>query len=245
MTLLVMKHRKMEKKGEFYILSQPSRMVLSIVLVDSELPLSEEVHQRLLELQETSDIFFIFKEGIGRYSAATFGSLYSACGYIEAGSERLSEVLMRTFEYEKEIFEFSHSLILYTQTSCFTNIEREKLLKIVASSISKPVFQTRRLSSAEFFKIYKTEYTKKESWLGKYFIINVPEEGTENIYSSWTSESKEMLFRIPVIEKFIAFWKDPGVGYVYSFTNPDLRVFLASMCGKLKIGVLNIDSKDI
>ena len=242
-----MKHRKMKEKGEFYILSQPSRMVLSIVLIDSVLPLQEEVHQRLLDLSETCDIFFIFKGGIGKYSAENFGSLYSACGYIEAtNEERLSEVLMRTLEYEKEIFEFPHSLILYTQTSDFTSIGREKLLEISASSISKPIFQTRRLNSAEFFEIYNKEY-QKENWLSRYFMIPIRDYSgcTENIYSSWKSESKEMIFRVPVIEKFIKFWKDTGESYVYSFSNPDLRVFLASMCGKLKIDVLNMGATEI
>ena len=233
-------------KGEFYILQQPKKLVLSIVLVDSELPLSEEVHQRLIDLSETCDILFIFPEYTKRkISAENFGSLYSACGYLEVSGERGSEVLMRAFEYEKEIFEGKHSLILYTQTSDFTELGREKILEITASGIVKPIFKTRRLNSAEFFDIYKNN-PGKENWLDRFFLIPLKETtGTDNIYSSCTTESKEILVRPLVVDKFLEFWRKEGTGYVYSFSNPDLRVFLASMCSKLGIEVLSVDAREI
>ena len=150
-----------------------------------------------------------------------------------------------TINGQEQIFEGKHSLILYTQTSDFTELGREKILEITASGIVKPIFKTRRLNSAEFFDIYKNN-PGKENWLDRFFLIPPKETtGTDNIYSSCTTESKEILVRPLVVDKFLEFWRKEGTGYVYSFSNPDLRVFLASICSKLGIEVLSVDAREI
>lgn len=233
----------MRMRNRFYVGEQPDKSILSMVVID-EIPLSEEAHERIGELREVSDLLFILpkKHRIG-ISAQKFGSLYQACCWVEAEGE-LGEAMMESLEYDKEIFG-SHVLVLITHASKITELKGEKLQKIAASSLSKPIYQTRRLTSQEFYAIYGGE--EKESWWKSYIPDSFHKSpDLSNLYTTHTVISKETLLRPVTIGKMLEFWKSEkengfsGEGYVCSFCQPSLNYILASMLKRLKQGELEV-----
>ena len=236
-------------RNRFYVGEQPDKSILSLVVID-EIPLSEEAHVRLGELREVSDLLFILPEkhrmGI---LAQKFGSLYQACCWVESEGE-LGEVMMESLEYDKEIFG-NHVLVLVTHASKITDLKGEKLQKIAASALSKPIYQTRRLTSQEFYAIYKDG--EKESWYNRYIPWPnfEPSPDLSNLYTTHTVTSKETLLRPAVIGKMLEFWKSEkeggmsGEGYVCSFCQPSLNYILASMLKRLKQGELEVNLDDL
>ena len=239
----------MRMRNRFFVGEQPDKSILSLVVID-EVPLSEEAHTRLGELREVSDLLFILPEkhrmGI---LAQKFGSLYQACCWVESEGE-LGEAMMESLEYDKEIFG-SHALVLVTHASNITDLKGEKLQKIAASALSKPIYQTRRLTSQEFYAIYKGG-EEKLSWMNKYLpsILSHKSPDLSNLYTTHTVISKETLLRPAVIGKMLEFWRSEkedfsGEGYVCSFCQPSLNYILASMLKRLKQGELGVKADDL
>ena len=238
----------MRMRNRFFVGEQPDKSILSLVVID-EVPLSEEAHVRLGELREVSDLLFILPEkhrmGI---LAQKFGSLYQACCWVASKGE-LGEAMMESLEYDKEIFG-SHVLVLITHASNITDLKGEKLQKIAASALSKPICQTRRLTSQEFYAIYR-DGRDRPNWMNKYFFIPEPSPDLSNLYTTHTVTSKETLLRPAVIGKMLEFWKSErddgfsGEGYVCSFCQPSLNYILASMLKRLKQVELEVKIDDL
>jgi hypothetical protein len=205
-------------KNEMYILKQPEKSWLSVVYVDSVFPLPDTEHERLLRLSEISDVVLLFPE-VCCTSLEKFGTLYSACGYIEAGRNMIGSFL-RVLEYDREILENHTAGVLITQTSGLG--DPEKLPRIFASDINKPLFSCRRLSSDEYYEIY---HIPEKSWFMK-----DPEE-QDNRYCTHVSESEHMILRPWVVDKLLELKED----YTKIFTYPDLRYFVPSACQRLGI----------
>ena len=239
----------MRMRNRFFVGEQPDKSILSLVVID-EVPLSEDAHVRLGELREVSDLLFILPEkhrmGI---LAQKFGSLYQACCWVESEGE-LGEAMMESLEYDKEIFG-SHVLVLITHASNITDLKGEKLQKIAASALSKPIYQTRRLTSQEFYAIYQ-DGRDRPNWMNKYmFFLPEPSPDLSNLYTTHTVISKETLLRPVTIGKMLEFWKSEkdegfsGEGYVCSFCQPSLNYILASMLKRLKQGELEVSVDDL
>lgn len=232
-------------KNRFYVGEQPEKTILSVVVID-EIPVSEEAHNRLYDLQEVSDLLFIIpKEYRMGILAKKFGSLYRACCWVEAEGD-VGEAFMESLEYDAEIFG-NHVLILITQVSNITELGGEGLQKIAASSISKPIFQTRRLTSQEFYAIYKDD--NKEQTIKSRFFPTPPD--MSNLFTTHVVTSRETLIRPWVVDKMLSFWKSvkedgfSGEGYVCSFRQPTLDYILASMLKRLKLGKLEVNPNEL
>ena len=155
------------KKDEIYVISQPKKLVLSLIVVDSNLEseLKEKVHNSLGWLKDYSDIFFIFSEkhrpGQRMVDKIKFTSLYNGCGFIESSSERLGHSIFKALRYDKEIF--SEDRIHHGFTiSLLSELENIKVLdikkiveNIIPNNISWPIYKERRLDSKELYNIYK------------------------------------------------------------------------------------------
>lgn len=227
-------------RNRFFVGEQPEKAILSIVVVD-QVPVPDSSHQKLFELQEVSDLLFIIREK--NIVARKFGSLYRACCWVEAEGG-LAETLMEALEYDKEIFG-SHVLVMVTKVSNMTELNGQDLQKIAASSISKPIFETRKLTSQEFFDIYRDD--RVESWINKYLFIPLSSPDLSDLYTTHQVISKETIIRPTTIGRMIEFWKSikddgfTGEGYVCSFNRQlSLDFFLASILKRLKQGELNI-----
>ncbi len=230
-------------KNEINILHQPKHSTISLILIDSDkFPISPEEHNAIDKLQEFSDVFFVFSDhlfpstkGINK---TKFTSLYESCGYIDGGGE-LCETYLISILYSLEIFE-THIGFCITRISDLGDIKLEdyskNIISLTASSISSPVFKTRRLGTDEFYKIYKNSNTG----------IFKKQEDSVNMYCSYTSDSKIMYFKRSSIGIIIDFWKSSENNkYFKSFSIKDPRYFFASVVKFLTIQKIDANINDL
>ena len=223
-------------KIEIYILQQPKHSIISIVLVDSVFPIPEPQHESLAKLLEFSDIFFVFPKGVKGIEKEKFTSLYEGCGWVEEGSG-LIETYLRAVLYSLEIFECHVGFCMSRLTDLKTDIiDPQKIISLTGSSLVSPVFETRKLTSHEFYEIYK----EANSGIFK------THSDTSNMYASYTSESPILYFKRSNLGTIIDFWRSSENNkYIKSFTLSDPRYFFASVCKFLGIGTLNSNIHDL
>ena len=218
---------------KIYINQQPSRSVLSIVTLDSELPLSETAHTNLLRLCKETDVILLVGPWYTGVNFNKLTALYQACGWTEAGLT--PEAFLSVLEYEKEIWERKHPGILYTSAGELVDVE--KVQGMVASGISKPVMKCREMSSQEFYEIYKTG-EKKRSWFW-WFGGEEENRETDNTYTTYTTDSKVIILPPSVTNQIISFWKtSPEWNQTFKGTN--LRPYIASVIKKLGVDDLGL-----
>ena len=224
-------------KNEVFILRQPKYSIISLVFINSELPLKLEQHDKIQDLNNFSDVLFIFPN-TPSIDKNKFTSLYEGCGWIECGPN-LCETYLKTILYSLEIFE-KH--VGY----CLINIENigkinivkniDKIRSITASTVTNPIFTIKRLSSQEFYDIYK----KSNSGIFK------TKEDTKNMYCSYTSSSNILYFKRSIAGMFVNFWKSSENNkYISSFSIQDPRYFFASLTKFLEIKTIDSDIESL
>ena len=225
-------------KDDIFILHQPTHSVLSIILVNTDFPLTESSHNKISNLVEFSDVFFIFPEKSRSIRKDKFTSLYEGCGWVESG-QSLCETYLKTLLYSLEIFEKHVGFCLYNLSDLDDfNIEvnKNKILELTASSVGSPIFKTRRLGSNEFYEIYK------KSNSGIFSKVS----DSENMYCSYTSDSKLLYFKRSVAGLYVNFWQSSENNkYIKSFSISDPRYFFASMTKFLTIGTIDSEVEDL
>lgn len=231
-------------KNEIYVLNQPQRSIISLVLVDSQLPLEQTEHEKIDKLRNFSDVFFIFSDDIfsetKKIEKNKFTSLYEACGYIDGGSE-LCEMYLKTILYCLEIFEH-HVGFCIIRLSDLKSVDVDRcennIVSLTASSVSSPVFKTRRLTSDEFYDIYKKSNSGN--------IIFKKQQDTTNMYCSYTSESNILFIKRATLGTIIDFWKSSSPNkYIDSFSITDPRYFFASIMRYLTIKTIDSEVENL
>lgn len=215
------------KKEEIYIINQPKHSLLSVVVVDCELPLNEKVHENINELRTISDVLFVFSDQHKNINKKKFTSLYECCGYIES-SGNIGRTVIKALVYGKEIFEHHFGYTLGNLSDLLKGGFTEKLQKVMMSPISQPVFKSKRLSSKEYYEIYGEER--------KCFLCN--KENIDNMFCSYTSDSMMIFMRAKTIDVLFDFMNS-NKDVIDSFKKTDPRFFIASL-----IKFLNIEQVD-
>lgn len=256
---------KFNKKEVVYVINQPNHSLLSIVVVDdkTDFPLSENIHNNIEKLREISDIIFLFSNNSKNINRKKFTSLYRACGYIES-DRNINETLLKLLYYSLEIFGskiVGNIIVNISDLEEFSDKLRDNIIKINMSPVMKPIFKIRRLSSKEYYDIYKikTDNISNGMTLTSYFLeyttgINIINQFKSNkidnigMYSSFTSDSKILYFKTPVIKLIISFWKgeeNSRENYTKSFKNNDVRYFLSSVVKYLGIEVMDLEIENL
>lgn len=221
-------------KDEIYILHQPKHSIISIILVNSEFPIQESQHESLSKLIEFSDVFFIFPSSVKGINKEKFTSLYEGCGWIEEDT-RLSETYIRSILYCLEIFECHIGFCISRISDLKPEIiDSQKIISLTGSSLGSPIFKIRKLTSPEFYDIYK----ETNSGIFK------SSRDNSNMYASYTSESPILYFKRSNLNLIVDFWNENNK-YTNSFTLSDPRYFFASTCKFLEINVINSDLCDL
>lgn len=215
------------KKEEIYVINQPKHNLLSVVVVDCELPITKEVHKNINELRTISDVLFVFLEQHRNINKKKFTSLYECCGYIES-TENIGRTIMKALIYGKEIFEHRFGYTIGNLSDLKRPGFTDKLQKLIMSPISQPVFKLRRLSSEEYYEIYNEKR--------RCFLCN--KENIDNMFCSYTSDSMMMFMRTRTIDVLFDFMNS-NKDVVDSFKKTDPRFFYASL-----IKFLNIEQVD-
>lgn len=221
------------KKEEIYVINQPKHILLSVVVVDCDLPLTQDVHENINELRSISDVLFVFSDRFQDINKKKFTALYECCGYIES-TGNIGRTVMKAMIYGKEIFE-KH--IGFT-VGCLSSLRKSgfsgKLQTLLGSSISQPVFKLRRLSSEEYYEIYKEKRTC--------FLCN--KENVDNMFCSYTTDSMMMFFRARTIDILFDFMNS-NKDVVDSFKKTDPRFFYASLIKFLNIELVDKNLEDV
>ena len=229
-------------KDDIFILHQPKYAIISIVIVNSKLPLSEKQHNQISKLEEFSDVFFIFSDTVfpesRKINKNKFTSLYEGCGWINGGNN-LCQTFLKSILYSLEIFE-THAGFCIINIDDLEDIEVEKYVSrirsITASTITSPVFKIERLGPSEFYDIY----LKKNSGVFK------KDNPTENMYCSYTSPSKILYFKRSVAGIFVDFWRSSENNeYINSFSQSDIRYFISSMTKFLTLQTIDSNIYDL
>ena len=229
-------------KDDIFVLHQPKYAILSIVLANSKFPLSEKQHNQISKLEEFSDVFFIFSDTIfpesSRVDKNKFASLYEGCGWINGG-DNLCQTFLKTLLYSLEIFETHVGFCIINMDDLeYTDVENyvSNIRSITASSSTNPVFKIERLGSEEFYDIY----LKKNSGVFK------KSNPIENMYCSYTSPSKILYFKRSTAGTFIDFWRSSeNNSYINSFSQSDIRYFIASMTKFLTLQTIDSSIYDL
>lgn len=243
-----------------YVLNQPKHIILSIVVVDCQVPLKTAMHHDLDKLVRYSDVIFIFCNKFSsnkKIDKRKFTSLYQACGFVES-SGNLAKTLFTVLEYSKEIFKKHIGITISNLDDIdVTDTQIKNLIEINGSAIMKPVFKIRRLESNELFEIYERDVESEEieaKFKLTTSILNLIDRKNKIItdddygmFKCYTSDSKLLYFKNGTINLILNFVNSPkSTNYINSFENElDIRSVLSSMIKKLGIDNLNQNIEDL
>lgn len=225
-----------KETNEVYIVNQPKKSILSIIFVGkNEYPFSESIHNRLYDLSEISDLFFIFHNG-GNHgiNEDKFCNLYSGCGWT-ISSSCLPETFLKIGKYSINIFKSHTGFLILNSVYNVPNIKdiENNILSINSGGLVEPIFKERRLTSDEFYKIYNNP--------GDIGSILSRTSKLDKKYSIWTSDSDIIFLRPDTFNRL----ETLGSEYFESFSWTDIRYFIASGIKRLMIGNTNCDIKDL
>ena len=259
-------------KDEIYILRQPEKLILSIIVIDQELKsgLSGKEHFNLGWMTDYSDIIFVFAEdhwnNQKQIDKEVFTSLYQGCGFISVSNKDLGTGIIKVLEYDREILSDTmvHQGYAVLNMSGLDNIDSPTYSQIlnIVPYISRPVYEERRLDSSEFHSIYSmTEL--KETPLKKFpgrdklwgiFKIIVSalkkrlDSKKEGMFSTWHTKSDLVYFPRLIINQILDYVdKDRDYFNIWSktFITPDIRYFIASLVKHLRIEILNVPINNV
>lgn len=255
------------KKSEIYVVSQPKKLMLSILVVDFPLTeqLPESIHDKLGWLVDYSDVFFVFSEPHFKEQKMVdkikFTSLYQGCGFIDTKTTSIGNELIKILQYDKAIFEEikNHLGVTIGKLSDVDKYESyifTHLRDIVLPNITRPIFKNRRLTSYEFFNIYELKDTSTlKSGFGKIFstIVNALKrrnQDTDKIGMFCTWHSKSPFIYLPKIAinsilQYKELDKDGFKTWVDTFISVDPRYMFASLINYIGIEILNLEIEHV
>lgn len=243
-----LKYMSKFNKDEIYVINQPKHSIVSLVLFDEYI--NEERHSNITKLNEISDVIFIFSGDYKKINKNKLTSLYNSCGWIES-YDNLGFTLFKTLDYCINIFQ-CHSTFLLMNMFDLININEkffDNIESVNGSSIVKPIFKLKQLSAEDYKRIYIRKEINNDSFLNKIRKLfklqdELEEENDDNMFCSYTSDSKALVFIRPTIIKLIEF----NNNNIYSelFNNKtDCRYLFASMTKYLNIEIIDCNIEDL
>lgn len=245
----------MTNRDSIYVLRQPTRSFLSVVLVrtDLGLPLTEKVHEAIDQLEDFSDVIFVFSD---RYKHTDldmeyFSNLYGAVAYVcSEKEEALTVPVLEAIRYSIEIWENQHVALLYSDTFKLAEglpVTKEKVLEITLAQVAGPIMKVERMSSKELGEIYIRQVPEQHStrswWGEKKEISTITVK--ERYWSKWKTDSKIVYWKIQTISQLLKVLWNEKPEYVKSFVEDDLGFFWASSVKTAGIKFLNANIENV
>lgn len=235
-------------KDEMYVINQPKHSIVSLVLFDENI--TDEIHKNITRLNNISDVIFIFSGDYKKINKNKLTSLYNSCAWIES-YDNLGFTLFKTLEYCINIFQL-HNTYLILNLKDLNNISEkffDNIESVNASSITKPIFKLKQLSAEDYKRIYMKKEINNDSFLNKIRKLfklqdELEEDNDDNMFCSYTSYSKALVYFRPTIIKLIEF----NNNNIYSelFNNKtDCRYLFASMTKYLNIEIIDCNIEDL
>lgn len=254
-----MKKKENNSKGVF-VVNQPKHLIATIIVIDGILPLPESIHKVLCKLSEKTDIMFIFKSpSFNKVHKDKFASLYQGCSWIDSTNELVSISLFNILLYCISIFNKHLGYLIISSESfldekTFSDKFFNNLEQVTESTITKPIYKIRRLSSNELYRFYSksTDELNKEEIeslqnssfsLFKFLFPNI-ESNIDKVvdcrHCTWTSDSSALFLKMKIVENIVIKCSTEGFKeYIKTFTDNDSRYFIVNLI-KL-MGIENID----
>lgn len=257
----------MRQKDEIYVLRQPEKTTLSIIIMKDEFPLSDKLHEDFEKLSKISDIILIFSDKYFPKSKdinkERFSNIYRVTGWIDS-SDNLPKSIVKVLKYSKEIF---NKHVTYTiMNSWEMNLSDRLINNIVLSGtlVTRPVYKTVRLSSTDYFNIYKKHENEdtivslprpcnSSGW--NFFKLRNTESTRGNLikdthlfrsFSSYTTKTSVFLFKAVTANNLISFFDDPlSDEYIETFDWEDFRYCFASLIKRLNIETVDVNIEDL
>lgn len=234
-------------KDEMYVVNQPKHSIVSLVIFDD---ITDEIHNNLIKLNDMSDVIFIFPSNKHkRIDKNKLTSLYRGCAWIDS-YDSLSFTLFKTLDYCVQIFQ-AHNTFLLMNMDNLVDIDNkffDNIKSVNASNMKNPIFKVRNLTADEYRGIYTRKVIENNSVFNrirKYFGINdeFEEETVDDMFCSYTSESKVLVYFRPIIIKLIEF--NNSTVYSELFSSLDCRYLFASMTKYLNIEITDINVENL
>ena len=237
-----------KNKDEMYVINQPRHSIVSLILFDDNI--TDEIHNNITKLNNISDVIFIFSGDYKKIDKNKLTSLYNSCAWIES-YDNLGFTLFKTLEYCINIFQ-THNSFLLINLKDLNNISEkffDNIESVNASSITKPIFRLKQLSAEDYKRIYMKKEINNDSFLNKIRKLfklqdELEEDNNDNMFCSYTSDSKALVYFRPTIIKLIEF----NNNNIYSelFDNKtDCRYLFASMTKYLNIEIIDCNIEDL
>ena len=251
-----MERKENNSKGVF-VVNQPKHLIATIIVIDDVLPLPEPIHKVLCKLSEKTDIMFIFKSpSFNKVHKDKFASLYQGCSWIDSTNELVSISLFNILLYCTKIFNKHLGYLIISSESLldekiFSDKFFNNLEQITESTVTKPIYKIRRLSSDELYKFYSKsidELNKEEIKnlgfnLFKFLLPDIEDSTDKAIdcrHCTWTSDSNALFLKMKIVENIVIKCSTGGFkDYIKTFTDNDSRYFIVNLI-KL-MGIENID----
>lgn len=236
------------EKDEMYVVNQPRKSIVSLVLFDENI--TDEIHENIIKLNEISDVIFIFSREYKRIDKNKLTSLYNGCAWIES-YDNLGFTFFKVLDYCVQIFRMHNSFLLINMNNLVGIGDKffDNIKSVNSSSITKPIFKLRQLSAGDYKQIYTRKEISEDSFLDKvrrFFGVydELEEENEDNMFCSYTSDSVALVYFRPTILKMIEFNSEN----VYSelFDNmSDCRYLFASMTKYLNLDIIDCSIENL
>lgn len=236
-------------KDEIYVVNQPKHSIVSLVVYDDNI--IDEIHSNIIKLNKISDVIFIFPNNkeYKKIDKNKLTSLYCGCAWIDS-YDSLNFTIFKILDYCIQIFKVHNTFLLINMRNLknisnklFNNIE-----SVNASSMKNPIFKVRNLTADEYRDIYTRKVIENNSIFNKirkFFGIEdeLEEETDDDMFCSYTSDSKVLVYFRATINKLIEF----NSKNIYSelFNSLDCRYLFASMTKYLNIEITDSNIEDL
>jgi len=225
-------------KNNMVVIKQPVHTILSVVVIGDEFPIKDTTHNSIDKLSEFSDVVFIFSDRLfksqRKINKEKFSTLYQACAYIES-SDNLMETLSKTLYYDSEIFAKHFGFLLMNSWDIEENIPKNDIMKILGSTIEKPIIKIDRYSNKDLYDIYE------KKWLIDDIVCPVLEKNKlDNKNTCYTSSSNIIMCKRNLVKVLLDFWLNiENKNYIKSFSGDNIKDYLASVIKYLKLDYIN------
>lgn len=244
---------------EVYVLQQPKHHIFSLIVVDDvKSALPQKIHDAILRLAEISDIGFVFNfkkfPNSKNIDIAKFSSLYEAKCLIVGDDDYMSLDIMKMLSYCINIFDSTivHSGFTISRLedmALLTDVDFNNLSLINGSTIVRPIYKSRRLTSSEYWRIYSTDFIEEKSSFRKIFdrIVQkvVPSFGIIGSncrkFSRWHTDSPILYYRKPTISSMLG----TNTEDLKTFIELDPRYMFASLDKMMGNPCLNMNFSEV
>jgi hypothetical protein len=238
-------------KDAVYVMKSQDKTAITIILMNTKLPVSEKVHKAIDSLKTVSDLIFVFSDRFSEFNKGIdipkFTNLYEGSFIVGSGQNVIFPVL-EAISYSVNIFKCRTIVITdidkLDKGSDVTNPEcLQKFTNLNASSVINPILSIDRQTSKDLFEIYHTMDTISGKERKKFWKFWEEEKKLDEVPTSpdrknslYQSSSQFIFLRgytarilFPEVVSSREEGKEEFDEYVKTFSEPNLNYFFASI----------------